>query len=807
MNLSRLAYLATMRHLRKVAVLGSGVMGSAIACHCANAGLQVLMLDILPPGINPSQLKDAKSRNSVAAAALANTIKQKPSPLYKQAFASRISIGNFADDMPRIKDCDWVIEVVVERLDIKQEILAQVDKYRKPGSIISTNTSGIPVNLMLTGKSKDFSQHFLGTHFFNPPRYLPLLEIIPAAATDPDVVAFVMDYGDRFLGKKPVLCKDTPAFIANRVGVYAMALIFQFTVELDLTIDEADRLTGPAIGRPASGTFRLADLVGLDVAKNVIEGLRANCPADEQVQALQMPSFFQYLLDQKWLGNKTGKGFYQKTSEKDEKGRSIILGLNLQTHAYEKPARSSLPSLALSKQIEDLPKRLRALIAAEDKGGALIRKSLSGLFAYASKRVPEISDTLYAIDDALRNGFAWDMGPFEYWDAVGLDTGIRLAENEGYTIARWVYEMQSSGVSAFYKTEHGIRYFYDTQRGMYVPVPRDPHSVRLSSYRENKPVFENNEVLLHDIGEQVLCLEFRSKMNAIGEGILRGINAAIDIAESGDWRGLVIGNEAKHFSVGANLMLIGMLAFDEQWDELEMAVRLFQETSMRCRYSAIPVVAATQGYVFGGSCEIIMHCDAVCASAESYIGLVEAGVGLLPGGAGSKEFALRASDRFFDGDVMIPTLLEAFKTIALATVSTSAHEAFDHGYLRATHDRVIINGARVLQEARQEVMRLSQNYTPPVPRQDILVLGRQGLGTLYTAANELYRGHYASEYDIHIARKMAWVLCGGDLSEPQKVTERYLLDIEREAFLSLVGEQKTQQRIQHMLEHGKPLRN
>ncbi|MDX1406764.1 MAG: 3-hydroxyacyl-CoA dehydrogenase NAD-binding domain-containing protein, partial [Saprospiraceae bacterium] len=699
------------------------------------------------------------------------------------------------------------IEVVVERLDIKQQILAQVDEHRRPGSIVSSNTSGIPIHLMLEGRSDDFKQHFLGTHFFNPPRYLRLLEIIPTAATDPDLVDFMMHYGDVYLGKETVRCNDTPAFIANRVGVYAMSLIFQLTGELGLTIQDVDKLTGPAIGRPKTGTFRLGDLVGLDVALKVTQGMQHACPDDEQVQALETPRFMHHLIDNSWLGNKSGQGFYQRTSEKDEKGRTVILGLNLETLEYERPQRSSLPSLTVSKQIEDLPRRIQTLFDADDAGGALIRKSLAGLFAYVSKRIPEISDQIYPVDAALKAGFAWDLGPFEYWDTIGIEKGLKAAEAEGYRVAPWVGEMLAAGHTSFYRIEDGRRQYYDPETQDYHHLPGAGEIIHLDSFRAQKPVYENDEVVVHDIGEQVLCLEFRSKMNAIGEGILRGIGETITLAEDGDWRGLVIGNHSKNFSVGANLMLLAMLAFEEEWDEVEMAVALFQNTAMRCRYSAIPVVMATQGYVFGGSCELAMHCDAVYAAAESYLGQVEVGVGLIPGGAGTKEFALRASDSYFEGDVQIPTLVERFKTLAMGTVGTSANEAFDLGLLDETRDHIVMNQQRNITEAKEAVIHMSEGYVMPIERDDVHVLGRTGLGALYTAANELYRGNWVSEHDIKIARHLAYVLCGGDLSAPQKVTERYLLDIERERFLQLMGEQKTLERIQYMLQNGKPLRN
>ena len=794
-----------MRRIRKAAVLGSGVMGSAIACHFANIGLEVLMLDIVPRDLPEDAGPD--QRNRIASDALKTAIKSKPAPLYKTAFADRITVGNFEDDFARIGDCDWIIEVVVERLDIKQQILEQVDQHRRPGSIVSSNTSGIPIHLMLDGRSDDFKRHFLGTHFFNPPRYLRLLEIIPTADTDPDLVDFMMHYGDIYLGKETVRCKDTPAFIANRVGVYAMSLIFQLTGELGLTIQDVDKLTGPAIGRPKTGTFRLGDLVGLDVAHKVTQGMREACPDDEQVQSLETPRFMHHLIDNSWLGNKSGQGFYKRTNEKDEKGRTVILGLNLETLEYERPQRSTLPSLTLSKQIEDLPRRIQALFDADDAGGALIRKSLAGLFAYVSKRIPEISDQIYPVDAALKAGFAWDLGPFEYWDTIGIEKGLKAAEAEGYSVAPWVNEMLAAGHTSFYRIADGRRQYYDPQAQAYRDLPGAGEIIHLDSFRAQKPVYENDEVLVHDIGDQVLCLEFRSKMNAIGEGILRGIGDTITLAEERDWRGLVIGNHSKNFSVGANLMLLAMLAFEEEWDEVEMAVALFQNTAMRCRYSAIPVVMATQGYVFGGSCELAMHCDAVYAAAESYLGQVEVGVGLIPGGAGTKEFALRASDSFFEGDVQIPTLVERFRTLAMGTVGTSAHEAFDLGLLDETRDHIVMNQQRNITEAKEAVIRMSEGYVMPIERDDIHVLGRTGLGALYTAANELYRGNWASEHDIKIARHIAYVLCGGDLSAPQKVTERYLLDIERERFLQLMSEQKTLERIQYMLQNGKPLRN
>lgn len=794
-----------MRRIRKAAVLGSGVMGSGIACHFANIGLEVLMLDILPRDMATDET-NPKIRNSVAATALAASMKSKPAPLYDKSFAKRISVGNFTDDMHKLKDYDWIIEVVVERLDIKQQIFAQVDEHRRPGTLVTTNTSGIPINMIAEGRSEDFRQHFCGTHFFNPPRYLRLFEIIPGPDTKADVLDFFMSYGERYLGKVTVMAKDTPAFIGNRVGVYAMAKVYQLTEELGLKIQTVDKLTGPALGRPKTGTFRLGDLVGHDTAAHVMNGIRENCPDDEQAAVMQIPPYFQFLLDNKFLGNKSGQGFYKKT--KNAEGKKEILGLNLDTLTYEVAEREDVPSLKTAKQIDDLSRRVAALFKAEDKGGHLIRRSLAGLFAYVSNRIPEISDDIYSIDDAMRAGYAWEMGPFQYWEAVGIQAGIDAAEADGNTVAQWVKDMVAAGHESFYKTEGGKLHFFDVASKAFAEKPGANDFIVLDRLGDQAPVYKNSEVTLHDIGDGVLNLEFTSPHNSIGEGVLRGMAESITLAEEGDWRGMVIGNNATNFSVGANLMMIAQLAYQQEFDELNMAVNLFQQSVMRCRYSAIPVVAATQGYVFGGGCETLMHCDGAAVAAESYIGLVEAGIGVLPGGGGTKEFALRASDSFFEGDVMVPTLIERFKGIAMANVATSGWEGYKNGTLIKGRDKIVVNKDRNIGEAKAMVIEMAnEGYTMPVKREDITVLGQGGMAALYAAANELKRGHYASEHDILIAKKIAYVLCGGDLTGTQKVSEQYLLDIEREAFLSLVGEQKTLERIQHMLQYNKPLRN
>ena len=795
------------RRIRKVAVLGSGLMGSGIACHLAGVGLEVLMLDIVPFDLKEEEKSKTAARNRIVNAALDTAVKSKPAPLYDKAFVSRITTGNFDDDMPKIAECDWIIEVVVERLDIKQQVFEKVEKFRKSGTLITSNTSGIPIHMMAAGRSDDFRKNFCGTHFFNPVRYMRLLEIIPTAETDPSVVDFFMHYGDRTLGKQTVLCKDTPAFIANRVGVYAMAKIYQLTTEIGLSIEEVDALTGPVMGRPKTGTFRLGDLVGHDTSVNVIKGIKANCPNDEQAISFNIPPYQQFLIDNKFLGNKSGQGFYKKTTEKDATGRPVVLALNLETLQYEPSKKPNLPSLGVAKQIEELPNRLRALWKQDDKGGQLVKRSLAGLFAYVSNRVPEIADGLYSIDDALRAGFAWDLGPFEYWDVIGITEGVAAAEADGHSVATWVKDMIAAGFSSFYKSENGVKKFYDIHTKSYQPIPGAGEFIILDNYRDKKPVFENADSVLHDIGDGVLCFEFRSKANSLGEGVLQGLNESIRIAEEEGWKGLVIGNNATNFTVGANLMMIAMMAYQQEWDELNFAIQYFQNTSMKLRYSSIPVVIATQGYVFGGGCEFAMHADACAIAAESYTGLVEVGVGLIPGGGGTKEFAVRASDTFHEGDVQVNILIERFKTIATAQVATSAHEAFNFGYYTAEKDFIVLNKDRNIAEAKKKALQMAENYVPKQPRKDILALGRTGLSALYVAAHSLKLGNYASEHDVKIAKKVAYVLCGGDLTGAQRVSEQYLLDVEREAFLSLCGEQKTLERIQFMLTNNKPLRN
>ncbi|SEQ33939.1 3-hydroxyacyl-CoA dehydrogenase/enoyl-CoA hydratase family protein [Neolewinella agarilytica] len=795
--------------LKKVAVLGSGVMGSGIACHFANIGLDVLLLDIVPFNLTDEEKKDPVKRNSQAVSALAAAIKSKPAPLFRKDMASHITTGNFEDDFEKIADCDWIIEVVIERLDIKKQIFEKVDKYRKAGSLVTSNTSSIPINLLAEGRSEDFRAHFCGTHFFNPPRYLRLFEVIPHGDTKQDVVDFFMHYGDVYLGKQTVLCKDTPGFIGNRIGVMSGVQMMDLTVKYDMTIEEVDAITGSLIGRPNTATYRLQDLVGIDTSAKVSGFVMSNVSDDEYIELVkgkEQPKFMAHLLDNKWFGNKSGQGFYKKTGERDDKGKSIIHALNLKTLEYA-PATRPRPAIGKAKMIEDMGRRMQSIVGGDDKENKFLREYFAGLIAYSANRVPEIADDLYSIDDAMRTGYFWEYGPFETWDQIGLAEGIKMIEETDGKVADWVLEMQKAGHDSFYKVEGGKRMYYDQATKSYKPVPSLENYIILDTLRENAPIIKNDSATVHDLGDGVMCVEFTSKSNSIDDAIGEAISEAIDKAEAEGWKGIVIGNNAKNFTVGANLMNVGMLAMQQEFDQLDGLIHGFQQLNMKIKTCKVPVVVATQGYVFGGGCEISMHADAGVYAAESYIGLVEVGVGLIPGGGGTKEMALRASDKFFEGDVMMPTLIDAFQTIATAKVSTSASEAFDYGYLIEGKDFVETNLQRNIGEAKRKVLELSREYVAPSIREDITVLGRAGLAALYTAINEFKLGKYISEYDGVVAGHVANILCGGELTQTQQVSEQYLLDLEREAFLSLLGNQKTLERIQYTLQNNKPLRN
>lgn len=789
------------RSIKRVAVLGSGVMGSRIACHFAGIGVQVLLLDMLSKGAE-SSTKPAE-RNKLVNDALQAAVKSNPSPVFTKDVIKRITTGNFEDNLKDISHCDWIIEVVVERLDIKQQLYEKVEQFRKPGTLVTSNTSGIPIHRMTEGRSEDFRKHFCGSHFFNPPRYLRLLEVIPTPHTDPTVVDFLMHYGDLYLGKTTVLCKDTPAFIANRIGVFGIMSIFHIMDKMGLSIDEVDALTGPVIGRPKSATFRTADVVGIDTLVKVARGVADNCPDDEARDIFKIPSWLDAMIANNWLGDKTGQGFFKKIKSSDSKE---ILTLNLQTMEYGARVKPKFAGIEAAKPIDDLKQRLQALAAASDKAGDFYRAFHYSLFSYISFRIPEISDELYRLDDAMMAGFGWEIGAFESWDTLGVSKTVAAMKAAGYQVASWVDEMLATGASSFYKVDNGKRLYYDLLSKSYKTLPGGDAFLILNNHRD-KLVWKNSACRLYDIGDGVAGFEWSSKMNSIGGEVLEGLNKAIGIAEE-KFKGLVIANESANFSAGANVGMIFMLAIEQEYDELDMAIRMFQNSMMRVRYSSVPVVIAPHGLTLGGGCEMNLHADKVCAAAETYIGLVELGVGLIPGGGGTKEFVLRAADEMHEDEPETITLKNRFLSIATAKVATSAQEAFDMGILRKGHDETVMNIGRRIHEAKKSVIELyDQGYTTPIQRKDVKVLGRSALGALYAGINGMWRGNYATDHDVVVAKKLAYVMCGGDLSEQTLVSEQYLLDLEREAFLSLCGEKKSLERIQSVLKTGKPVRN
>ena len=697
------------------------------------------------------------------------------------------------------------MEVVVERLDIKQIVFEKLEKHRTPGTLITSNTSGIPIKFMNEGRSEDFQKHFAVTHFFNPPRYLKLFEVVPGPNCKQEVTDFLMMYGDKFLGKTSVLAKDTPAFIGNRIGIFGIMSLFHVVKEMDLTIEEVDKLTGPVIGRPKSATFRTIDVVGLDTLVHTANGVKDNCPEDEMRDQFVIPDFVNHMMENKMLGSKTKQGFYKMT--KDANGKRNILSLDLNTLEYREKKRAKFATLELTKTIDNVVDRFKVLVAGKDKAGEFYRKSFAAMFAYVQNRIPEISDELYRIDDGLRAGFGWEHGPFQIWDAVGVAKGVELMKAEGYKIASWVTEMLAKGETSFYSVKEGATHYYDIPAKAQIKKPGQDSFIILDNIRKSKEVWKNSGAVIEDLGDGIINLEFQSKMNTIGGDVLAAVNKAIDLAEK-NYQGLVVGNQAANFSVGANIGMIFMMAAEQEYDELNMAIKYFQDTMMRMRYSSIPTISAPHGMALGGGCEISLHADKVVAAAETYMGLVEFGVGVIPGGGGSKEMALRASDTFRKGDVQLNVLQENFLTIGTAKVATSAYEAFDLGLLQKGKDVVVVNKDRQIAEAKKYALLMADaGYTQPAARKDVLVLGKQALGAFMVATDSMQASRFISEHDQKIANKLAYVMAGGDLSEPTKVSEQYLLDIEREAFLSLCTERKTLERIQHMLKTGKPLRN
>ena len=852
------------RSIKKVAVLGSGVMGSRIACHFAGIGVQVLLLDIAAPspapsispnGGGPEQNSKPVDPNKIVNDALAAAIKSNPSPVFTQDVVKRIRTGNFTDNMKDIATADWIIEVVVERLDIKQQVYEQVEQFRKPGTLITTNTSGIPICLLSQSRSDDFKKHFCGTHFFNPPRYLRLLEVIPTPDTDPAIVNFLMHYGDLFLGKTTVLAKDTPAFIANRVGVFSIMAIFHIMEKLDLSIDEIEALTGPVFGRPKSATFRTADVVGIDTLVKVAEGVAANCPQDEAKTIFDIPAWLQQLVANKWLGDKTGQGFFRKMkapvvdaavtvkgpsnssaplegteeilrsapqkeaaatmAEKPVPKDKEIYVLNLQSFEYEPRQKPKFATLETAKPVDDLKTRLKTLQAGGDKAGEFYRQFHYHLFSYISHRIPEISDEIYRVDDAMMAGFGWEIGAFESWDVLGVAKTTEAMKAAGFSVAPWVEQMLANGHSSFYKIQNGQRVSYkpafnepgENAGGDYPQTTGVDNSIIILSNRSQNIVWKNSACTTYDLGDDILGLQWNTKMNSMGGEVLEGIQQSIARAEA-NFKGLVIANEGPNFSVGANVGMIFMLAIEQEFEELDLAIRMFQNTMMRVRYSGIPVVVAPHGMALGGGCEISLHADKIQAAAETYIGLVELGVGVIPGGGGTKEFALRAAQEYTDGEIEIEPLKRRFFTIGMAKVATSAHEAYGLGILRKGIDEISMNAARRVADAKRSALEIwDEGYTMPVQRTDIRVLGRGALGAMYAGLNGMKSGRYITEHDEKIAKKLAYVLCGGDLSEAALVSEQYLLDLEREAFLSLCGERKTLERLQSVLKGGKPVRN
>ena len=793
-----------IKNIKKVAVLGSGIMGSGIACHLANVDMEVLLLDMVPN--DKLTEKNKKSRNSLVDLSLLNSVKSKPSPLFSKSKLKNITTGNFTDDFDKIKDYDWIIEVVVERLEVKKIIFEKVDQFRKNGTLVSSNTSGIPINSMLENRSEDFKKHFFGSHFFNPARYLRLLEIIPTNQTKKETIEFMIDFGEKILGKSSVLCKDTPGFIANRIGVFAIQELFHTVKEMKLSVGEVDLLTGPIMGRAKSATFRTCDVVGLDTLVHVANGLKINCPKDERNQVFQIPDFVKKMKENNWLGSKSGQGFYKKS--KDENGKRNILELDLSTLEYSKKPKSKFETISKAKKIENLTERMKVLFNGKDKAGEFYRKVFAGLFSYSSCRIPEISEDIFLLDEAMKAGFGWEMGPFEMWDAVGFIEGLDIIKKLGLKTPNWIEKIEGNIDFKFYDLKKGVRYCYNIKSEKQLIIPGLENIVSLKNLDKNSLVWGNKEASILDIGDGIINVSFHSKMNTIGSEILQALNHAIDLAETGKYKGVVIANEGANFSAGANVGILFMLAAEQEYEELEMAVREFQNTTMRLRYSSIPVVAAPHGMTLGGGCEICLHADKVIAHAETYMGLVEFGVGLIPGGGGTKEMALRFSDGLKQGDMRINRFRDNFLTIGQAKVSSSAAEAIELGFLRKGIDEVIISRKNQIAYAKEMCLKLyEKGYVQKNMRKDITVLGQEGLGIVYAGANSMKSGNYMSEHDQVISEKLGYVLAGGDLSQLTEVSEKYLLDIERKAFLELCSEKKTLERIQSLLQTGKILRN
>ena len=803
-----------MMRIQKAAVLGAGTMGAQIAAHLANAGVPTLLLDIVPRELTPEEqakglsLESKVVRNRIAQAGLDAAKKAKPAAFFTPDLAPLVSVGNFDDDLAKLKDCDLIIEAVVENLNIKRSLYERVEQHRRPGSIVASNTSGIPIHLLAEGRSDDFKAHFLGVHFFNPPRYLHLVEIIRTEWTKPEVACFLFGFLEQRLGKGVVPAKDRPNFIANRIGTFGALHTIKTMLEDGYSIEEVDRMTGPAVGRPKSATFRTFDLVGLDVFTHVIKNLYEALPEDEERDMFVVPGVLAKMVERGMLGNKTKSGFYKKQRGAGDK--SEIWTLDTATLDYRPSEKVKLPSLEMAKNIEDGPDRIKALAWGKDRVGAFLWKTLSRTLAYSAKRIPEIADTVVEVDRAMRWGFGWELGPFEVWDAIGVEKSVAHMKEEGAAVPANVEAMLASGATSFYKKEDGKQFYFNFVSGKYEPLADSPGVVVLKSIKDQKGVIKKNAgASLIDIGDGVACLEFHSKMNAIGGDTLQMLKFALTEVEK-NFLGLVVGNQGQNFCVGANIMLMLMEAQEENWEDLDMMVRVFQNATMSLRYSPKPVVVAPFQMVFGGGCEMVLHADRVRAAAETYIGLVEVGVGIIPAGGGTKEMLVRALDSIpkgADDADPFPFVKRAFETIALAKVATSAEEGRTLGFLSAD-DTVSMNADRLIADAKKEVLSLAASgYVAPQQRTDILALGLPALSTLKLGIHQMKRAGYISDHDAEIGAQLARILTGGDLNHATRVSEQHLLDLEREAFLSLVSQRKTQERLGHMLKTGKPLRN
>src|SRR5881296_2703878 len=805
------------RRIEKAVVLGAGTMGSRIAAHFANAGLPCILLDIVPPNL-PADAPSSE-RNKIVRAGLEAAKKSKPAAFFTSALAEKIAIGNFEDDLARCAEADWIIEVVAENLEIKRKLLARVAQFRKPGTIVTTNTSGLPVHLIAEGMSEEFQQHWAGTHFFNPPRYLKLVEVIPGPKTSREVIETLNEFCDRRLGKGVVIAEDTPNFIANRIGTFSMLNALRLMSTLGMTVEEVDACTGPAVGWPKSATFRTADIVGLDVLVHVVKNIYETAPNDESREMYQVPAFVAEMTKRGWLGDKTGQGFYKKVKGEGEKE---ILTLDVNTFEYRPRQKAKFASLEMGKAIEDTRERLRALVGPllegqkGDKAQQFLWGALSEMCLYAARRVPEISDNIVDVDRAMRWGFAWERGPFDLMDAIGVKAFAAQVQKEGRALPAVIEKVLASGRNGFYESEKGTTTVFDVASGGVKKVEEPKGVIILKSLKDaGREVERNSGASLIDLGDGVVCCEFHAKMNAIGADLIAMMHKGLKRLET-DFDAMVIANQAVNFSVGANLMLVLVGAQEQEWDELHMAVKQFQNINLAIKYAKKPVVAAPQGMALGGGCEVSLHAARTQAAAEAYIGLVETGVGLIPGGGGTKEMLIRANERAAGGEDLdlFHALKPVFEAIAMAKVGTSAEECRDLGYLRR-EDGVSMNRDRLVADAKEVALALVRSGYKPLAASwqegaqttQIKVLGEQFLAGAKLAIHMMLRGGYASEYDAHVGRKLANILAGGALTSPQLVSEQYVLDLEREAFVSLCGEKKTQERIAHTLKTGRPLRN